>query len=95
MTKTEAQKMKKMEALLKYNNIKVPADKKTYTIKKEVEVNITKEEFELYLDVQSSGLYNMFDPRERETTNLIKEQWIRIMKEYDKLDKAWSEDNES
>ena len=85
MTKTEAQKMKKMEALLKYNNIKVPADKKTYTIKKEVEVNITKEEFELYLDVQSSGLYNMFDPIARAMAGLSKTKWVTIMEYYDDL----------
>jgi hypothetical protein len=71
--------------LLKYNNIKFPADKKTYTIKKEVEVNITKEEFELYLDVQSSGLYNMYDPNARALVGLSKTKWVTIMKYYGDL----------
>jgi hypothetical protein len=58
-------------------------------------VQITEEDFKEYKRVQQSGMFNMFDPRAREMTNLSKDQWIRIMKEYDKLDKAWSEDNES
>ena len=58
-------------------------------------VQITEEDFKEYKRVQQSGMFNMFDPRAREMTNLSKEQWIRIIKEYDKLDKAWSEDNES
>ena len=33
---------------------------------------ITKEQFKEYLDVQESGLYNMFDPRAREMTSLSK-----------------------
>ena len=58
-------------------------------------VQITEKDFKEYKRVQQSGMFNMFDPRAREMTNLSKDQWIRIMKEYDKLDKAWSEDNES
>ena len=58
-------------------------------------VQITEEDFKEYKRVQQSGMFNMFDPRAREMTSLSKDQWVRIMKEYDKLDKAWSEDNES
>ena len=58
-------------------------------------VQITEEDFKEYKRVQQSGMFNMFDPRAREMTSLSKDQWVRIMKEYDKLNKAWSEDNES
>ena len=36
----------------------------------------------------------MFDPRAREMTSLSKDQWLRIMKEYSKLDEAWGNDEE-
>ena len=85
MTKTEAQKMKKMEALLLVNNIAVPKDKETLTITKEVEVKITKEEFELFEDVRESGLYNMYDPNARAMACLSKTKWMTIMKYYDDL----------
>ena len=58
-------------------------------------VQITKKDFLEYKRVQKNGSFNMFDPRAREMTNLSKDQWVRIMKEYDKLNRAWSEDNES
>ena len=58
-------------------------------------VQITKEDFEEYKRVQESGMFNMFDPRARDMTSLSKEQWIRIMKDYEKLNKSWSEENES
>ena len=58
-------------------------------------VQITEEDFKEYKRVQQSGMFNMFDPRAREMTSLSKDQWVRIMKEYDKLNRAWSEDNES
>ena len=58
-------------------------------------VQITEEDFKEYKRVQQSGMFNMFDPRAREMTSLSKDQWSRIMKEYNKLDKAWGKDNES
>ena len=58
-------------------------------------VQITKEDFDEYKRVQESGMFNMFDPRARDMTSLSKEQWIRIMKDYEKLNKSWSEENES
>ena len=85
MTKTEKQKMEKMEALLKFNNIAVPKDKETLTITKEVEVKITEEEFDLYLDVQYSGLVNMYRPEARQMVGLTKTKWMTIMKYYDDL----------
>ena len=58
-------------------------------------VQITKKDFLEYKRVQKNGSFNMWDPRAREMTNLSKDQWSRIMKEYNKLDKAWGKDNES
>ena len=57
-------------------------------------VQITKEDFLEYKEVQESGEFNMFDPRAREMTSLSKDQWLRIIKEYNKLDEAWGKDNE-
>ena len=57
-------------------------------------VQITKEDFLEYKRVQMSGMFNMFDPRAREMTSLSKDQWLRIMKEYSKLDEAWGNENE-
>ena len=57
-------------------------------------VQITKEDFLEYKEVQESGEFNMFDPRAREMTSLSKDQWVRIIKEYKKLDEAWGKDNE-
>jgi len=57
-------------------------------------VQITKEDFLEYKEVQESGEFNVFDPRAREMTSLSKDQWLRIIKEYNKLDEAWGKDNE-
>ena len=57
-------------------------------------VQITKEDFLEYKRVQMSGMFNMFDPRAREMTSLSKDQWLRIIKEYNKLDEAWGNENE-
>ena len=55
-------------------------------------MEITKEQFEEYKEVQESGAYNMFDPRAREITDLSKEQWIEIIKNYSALRERY-EDN--
>tara|TARA_Y100001963_G_scaffold144889_1_gene217672 strand:+ start:339 stop:527 length:189 start_codon:yes stop_codon:yes gene_type:complete len=57
-------------------------------------VQITKEDFLEYKRVQMSGMFNMFDPRAREMTSLSKDQWLRIIKEYNKLDEAWGNEDE-
>jgi len=57
-------------------------------------VQITKEDFLEYKEVQESGEFNMFDPRARQMTSLSRDQWVRIIKEYKKLDEAWGKDNE-
>ena len=54
-------------------------------------VQITIEEFNEFEEVRQNGLYNMFDPKARELTDLSKEQWMIIIKDYDKLNKAWEE----
>jgi len=56
-------------------------------------VQITKKDFLEYKRVQKNGAFNMYDPRAREMTNLSKDQWSRIMKEYGKLNKAWCRDD--
>ena len=58
-------------------------------------VEITKEKFDEYKEVQMSGAYNMFDPQARAMTNLSKEEWVTIMQEYEKLDEAWGDKDES
>ena len=63
--------------------------------RKNMSVEITKEKFDEYKKVQMSGMFNMFDPRARETTDLSKEEWVTIMQEYEKLDEAWSDKDES
>ena len=57
-------------------------------------VQITKEDFLEYKRVQMSGMFNMFDPRAREMKSLSKDQWLRIIKEYNKLDEAWGNEDE-
>ena len=50
---------------------------------------ITKEQFKEYLDVQESGLYNMFDPRAREMTSLSNAQWTKIITNYSVYHDKW------
>ena len=57
-------------------------------------IHISKDKFDEYESVRQSGLYNMFDPRAREMTNLSKEEWITIIKEYDKLAEAWLDEKD-
>lgn len=47
---------------------------------------VTREEFAQYVNVQRTGLFNMFDPRARELTNLDREQWVYIMENYTYLE---------
>ena len=59
-------------------------------------MEISKEQFKEYTDVQNTGMFNMFDPNARMCTSLSKNEWIDIMKNYDELsDKYKGEDNES
>jgi hypothetical protein len=58
-------------------------------------ISITRKDFLEYVRVQKDGSYNMLDQRAREMTNLSKEQWLIIQTDYNKLNKAWSKDNEN
>ena len=49
-------------------------------------MEITKEQWDEYRDVQDSGLYNMFDPIARAMTELSKQEWIHIMENYSELE---------
>ncbi len=55
-------------------------------------VEIDFDKFKQYREVQESGEYNMFDPQARAQTNLTKEEWIRIMKEYKTLNEVWGKE---
>ena len=48
-------------------------------------MEITAEQFHEYLAVQDSGMFNMFEPRAREMTNLSKKEWLHIISNYDEL----------
>ena len=52
---------------------------------------ITKEQFFEYVSVQMEGTYNMIDPRARDMTDLSRQQWLDIIKNYDELSKKYSE----
>ena len=52
-------------------------------------IDITAKKFAKFEFVRKSGLYNMFDSRAREMTNLTKDEWSTIMRDYDKLADAW------
>ena len=53
------------------------------------------EKFDEYKEIQMSGMFNMFDQRAREMTNLTKAEWVTIMQEYEKLDEARSDKDET
>ena len=53
-------------------------------------ISVTQKDFLKFEEVRESGTYNMFDPQAREMTDLSKEQWFTIMRDYDKLKKAWT-----
>jgi len=55
-------------------------------------VEIDFDKFKQYREVQESGEYNMFDPQARAQTNLTKEEWVRIMKEYKTLNEVWGKE---
>jgi hypothetical protein len=56
-------------------------------------IDITKAKFDKYKKIQKGGKYNMFDPRAREMTDLSKEEWVTIMREYEKLNEAWGKND--
>jgi hypothetical protein len=59
-------------------------------IEKEVEVDITAEEFVDYEECRTSGVTNMFDVRNVETyTGLSRQKIFAIMKHYEELRKEF------
>ena len=48
---------------------------------------ISEHQFNEYLNVQNTGLFNMFEPKARKYTSLSSEEWSYIMKNYEHL---WS-----
>jgi len=52
-------------------------------------MEITKNQFAQYRRVQNSGRYNMFDPNARMLTELDKNTYLSIMKNYDELSKKY------
>ena len=58
-------------------------------------MEITKEQWDEYRGVQDSGMFNMFDPNARACTDLTKNEWVSIIKNYDELsDKYEGDTNE-
>ena len=48
---------------------------------------ISEHQFNEYLNVQNTGLFNMLDPKARTYTSLSKAEWLYIITNYDHL---WS-----
>ena len=48
-------------------------------------MKVSKEQFQEYRQVQSSGMFNMFDPQAREMTSLDRDEWIYIISNYAEL----------
>lgn len=61
---------------------------------RDMAVQVTKEDFLQYKRVQESGEFNMFDPSARMMTNLSKEQWVTIMRDYKSFNNAWGKEND-
>ena len=56
--------------------------------------DITKEEFEAFVKVQTSGMYNMFDPEAIRETGLDKDTYLAVMKNYSELEEKYKEDDD-
>ena len=48
-------------------------------------MEISEEQWDEYRCIQDSGAYNMYDPNARAMTDLSKDEWIYIMKNYNSL----------
>ena len=55
-------------------------------------IQITEEKFLEYEKIRQEGRYNMFDPNARALSSLSRDEWVTIIKEYDKLASAWLDD---
>ena len=49
------------------------------------ENEVTMDEWIQYRAIQDSGMFNMFDPQAREMTDVSRDKWIKIIKNYSEL----------
>ena len=56
--------------------------------------NINQEQFNQYLRVQQSGMFNMFDPQARMMTDLTRDEWVAIMDDYENLYEKYATDSD-
>ena len=61
------------------------------TVKLNVKVTITREQFARYLKVQQGGRYNMFSPQARAACGLSREEFFAIAEKYEELEQQFSE----
>jgi hypothetical protein len=54
-------------------------------------MEVTKEKFESYVNVQEEGLYNMLSQHAQEAAGLTKEEHLYIISNYGKLKEFYSE----
>ena len=52
---------------------------------------VTMDEWIQYRAIQDSGMFNMFDPQAREMTDVSREKWINIIKNYSELKEKFEE----
>ena len=55
-------------------------------------MNVTAKEFKSYLEVQVSGVYNMFSQDAIDATGLDKETYMYLLKHYGQLVEKYKED---
>ena len=55
---------------------------------------ITEEKFLEYEKIRQEGRYNMFDENARALSSLSRDEWITIIREYDKLAEAWLDEKD-
>ena len=54
----------------------------------------SKSQWQEYRAVQDGGYYNMFDPRAREMTSMSREEYVDIIKNYDKYEDKYGRDSD-
>lgn len=50
---------------------------------------VSKEQMEDYIRVQKEGLYNMLSPEARQLTDMSREEWMYIIKNYSAIRKYY------
>ena len=59
--------------------------KQTENTKQGDKMEISKDQWTEYRGIQDSGMFNMFDPQAISMTDLSKNEWLHIMKNYSEL----------